>query len=68
MDDGSVVIAPKPTGRELDDPAIASFLTFLERESSRPEALVPLLPELLNRGKVLIEGVEVDLDAPLADE
>lgn len=68
MDDGSIMITSKPTGHEVDDPVIASFLTFLERDmAGHPEALVPLSEELLNRGKARIENVEVDLDAPLTD-
>lgn len=51
-----------------DDVVIASSLTFLERDmASRPEALVPVTGELLRRGEALVEGVEIDLDAPLTD-
>ena len=57
------------TGREHEDPVIANFLTFLENDMvRRPDTLVPLTQELLSRGQGLIEGVEIDLDAPLLDE
>lgn len=69
MDDGSVVIAPKPAADEQDDPVIAAFLSFLEQDmTQRPEALVPLSQALLDRGKALTEGVEVDLHEPLTDD
>ena len=68
MDDGSVVIAPVSAERESDDPVITNFLAFLERDmSGRPAAMVPLTGALLDRGKALVEDVEVDLDAPLED-
>ena len=69
MDDGSVTIASASSSRETDDPVIESFLAFLEGDMLRhPQSLVPLTPELLSRGKAIIEGVAVDLDAPLDDE
>jgi antitoxin PrlF len=69
MDDGSVIIAPKSDEQEESDPVIAKFLAFLERDmSDRPERLAPLKQELLDRGEALVEGVEIDLDARLADE
>jgi antitoxin PrlF len=68
MDDGSVVIAPKSADRQ-PDPVIASFLAFLEQDMmKRPEVLVPLPQRLLDRGKALVEGVKVDLEAPLTDD
>ena len=68
MDDGSVVIAPVSADCESDDPVIANFLAFLERDmSDRPAAIVPLTGDLLDRGKALVRDVEVDLDAPLED-
>ena len=68
MDDGSVVIAPVSAERESDDPVIASFLAFLERDmNSHPAAIVPLTRELLDRGEALVRDVDVDLDAPLED-
>lgn len=69
MDDGSVVIARKSDDGEDEDPVVAAFLAFLERDmSDRPEKLVPLRQDLLAQGETLVEGVEVDLDAPLTDE
>lgn len=69
MDDGTIAIAPKTDDDDGDDPVIGNFLAFLERDMmQRPEALTPLSRELLERGDRLVEGIEVDLDAPLGDE
>lgn len=69
MDDGSVIIARKPSRERLDDPVISNFLAFLERDmSEHPAALVPLSGKLRDRGAALVKGVDFDLDAPLTDE
>jgi antitoxin PrlF len=48
------------------DPALAPFLSLLERDiSARPEALVPLTPDLANRVTAATEGVEHDPDATI---
>ena len=67
LPDGSVVIAPKV--ETPDDPALAGFLAFLERDvADRPHALVPLTQDLLDRTDALIGDLDVDLDAPLTDD
>ncbi len=51
------------------DPALAPFLALLERDiAARPEALVPLTPELAARMTAATEGVEADPDAPIEGE
>jgi len=68
MDDGSVVIVPAPGDRDAADPVITSFLAFLEGDmASNPKSLVPLTQQLVDRGKALIDDVDVDLDVPLQD-
>ena len=48
------------------DPALAPFLALLERDiASRPEALLPLMPELAARMAAATEGVPADPDAPI---
>jgi antitoxin PrlF len=48
------------------DPALAPFLALLERDiAARPEALVPLTPELAARIAAATEGVEVDPNEPI---
>jgi antitoxin PrlF len=48
------------------DPALAPFLSLLERDiAARSIALLPLTPELAARMTAAIEGVVVDPDAPI---
>lgn len=66
MEDGSVLIAPKAAVH--DDPVLGGFLAFLERDMvRRPEGLVPLSQDLLDRTDALIGDLDVDLDGPLTD-
>jgi len=52
-----------------DDPMIASFLAFLNRDMlAHPESIKPLDENLLRRIASLVEGVEVDMDEDLGDE
>lgn len=49
-----------------DDPAVPAFLDFLARDIAlHPERLRPLDPAFAARILALVEGVEVDMDAPL---
>ena len=51
------------------DPALAPFLALLERDiAARPEALVPLTPDLADRMTAATEGVEINPDAPIEGE
>ena len=52
-----------------EGPALGPFLALLERDiAARPEALVPLTPELMARMTAATEGVEADPDAPIEGE
>ncbi len=67
VEDGTVsvraVIEPE------EDPALAPFLALLERDmAARPEALVPLTPEMAARMTAATEGVETDPEAPIEGE
>lgn len=65
---GEVVIARANT-REEHDPVLGQFLNFLSRDLARhPEHLKALDQGLLQRLQGLVEGVDIDLDAPLSDE
>jgi antitoxin PrlF len=67
--DGTVVIAKKETRADGDDPVIGKFLEFLARDmSNEPVRIRPVAKALVSRGKALVKGVEVDLDAPLPDD
>jgi antitoxin PrlF len=53
------------TERE-EDPALAPFLTLLERDiAAQPAMLHPLTHELSARMEAATEGVVADLDAPI---
>ncbi|MBE9214998.1 type II toxin-antitoxin system PrlF family antitoxin [Plectonema cf. radiosum LEGE 06105] len=54
---------------EDEDPIVGKFLNFLAQDMSKnPQNIKPISPELLNRTQSLIDGIEVDLDAPLFEE
>lgn len=68
MPDGTVVIEPKPV-EPNEDPVIAKFLEFLERDIEKnPQNLVPFDDELMKEVDELIAGAEFDMDAPLDDD
>ena len=68
LPDGTVVIEPKPE-EPHEDPVIAKFLEFLERDITKnPQKLVPLTQEMLDESYGLVGDVDIDLDAPLADD
>lgn len=50
------------------DPAVQAFLGFLDREMvENPQRLTPFGGETVRRAAALVDGVDVDLDAPLDD-
>jgi len=62
LDSGGVLVECEPP--EHDDPAIAAFLALLEGDIKKGN--VQAMPvDLLAEGRSLVDGVEVDLDAPL---
>lgn len=66
-DTGRVTLSRKEEAET--DPVIKSFLAFLERDmQANPAALHPVTTEWLHRMEALVEGVEIDLDAPLSDD
>jgi antitoxin PrlF len=67
--DGTVVIAKKEPRVEDGDPVIGKFLEFLARDMAKePARIRPVPRSLISRGKALVKGVRVDLDAPLPDD
>jgi len=67
VENGTVSVHAAANSEE--DPALAPFLALLVREMrSRPEAVVPLRPELAARMTAATEGVTVDPDAPIEGE
>jgi antitoxin PrlF len=66
-DSGRVTLARKEEAET--DPVITNFLAFLERDMrANPSALRPVTAEWLHGMQTLVEGVEIDLDAPLSDD
>jgi antitoxin PrlF len=52
-----------------EDPAIGAFLKFLEKDIiEHPDRLQSLTPEWVKSALELVEGVEINLDEPLADD
>jgi hypothetical protein len=48
-----------------NDPVLRKFLEFLSLDmSNEPARIRPLPKSLMSRGKALVKGVRVDLDAP----
>ena len=61
--EGEQAVIRRAGDEEEADPALGSFLDFLEREIDRhPERLQPITIELRDRMRRLSEGVRVDLD------
>lgn len=66
---GTVVIAKKRPGPDVGDPVIGKFLEFLARDMASAPTRIGRAPKsLLSRGKALVKGVKVDLDAALPDD
>ena len=70
LDDGTVTLGRKPLAAEGDgDPVLDGFLAFLARDmSARPERIAAIDAGLLERIRLLVADVEVDLDAPLSPD
>ncbi len=67
VDGGTVSVSAADEPEQ--DPALAPFLALLESDiAARPEALVPLTPELAARMTAATEGVTADPDAPIEGE
>lgn len=64
---GRVILSRAESSDE--DPALQSFLMFLAADINKhPEHLQSINSSLLKRVQNLVKGVELDLNAPLADE
>ena len=65
---GEVVLS-RVTTTEGDDPALGAFLEFLARDiATNPQRLVPVDEEFVERIWSVVDGIDVDLDAPLQAE
>src|SRR6185437_4239002 len=60
------IIMKARRGDAHEDPIAEAFLTFLAQEmEAYPERLAGLITDLVERARVLTDGIEVHLDAPL---
>ena len=67
--DGTVVISKKEVQADESDPVIGKLLAFLARDmANEPSRVLPVPKSLLARGKTLVKGVKVDLDAALPED
>jgi antitoxin PrlF len=68
--DGMVVVARvDPPLKEYEESALKPFLQLLAKDiQEHPERIGPFPATLLTRARSLVDGVKVDLDAPLAGE
>jgi antitoxin PrlF len=66
--DGEVLLQKVEDGVD-DDPVVAAFLDFVEKDMIRhPARITPLSAALVDGARTLVKGVDVDLDAPLEDD
>ena len=66
---GGEVVLRRAARPGEDDPVLAGFLAFLASDiAAHPERLQALDVGLVKRLRYLVGGLEVDLDAPLADD
>jgi antitoxin PrlF len=64
-----VVVLVGPPATEKEDPALRPFLNLLTKDiRENPQRIRPFPVDLLNRGRSVVENVEVDLDGPLTGE
>jgi hypothetical protein len=67
LSDGTVVIAKK--WADDGDPMIGRCLAFLAHDMAiEPARIRPMPRSMVSRGKVLVKGVRVDLNAPIRDD
>ena len=63
---GEEVVVRRHPEQEGDDPVLVAFLDLLQRDIAvHPERLQRVTDALLQRGRELVDGVEIDLDAAL---
>lgn len=66
---GQVILEKAEPEEDRVDPVVQAFLGFIEREMiANPQRLKPFGGETSRRAAELVDGVEIDLDAPLDDE
>ncbi|RMH75677.1 MAG: type II toxin-antitoxin system PrlF family antitoxin [Cyanobacteria bacterium J007] len=68
--DGQILISRAVENEsEESDPALESFLSFLERDiKDRPEHIQPITSKLVDRARALVADLDVNLDESLSEE
>lgn len=65
---GQVIFEKVESEEDQVDPAVQAFLGYLEREMvANPQRLKPFGGETTHRAAGLVDGMDIDLDAPLDD-
>jgi antitoxin PrlF len=65
--DGKVTISRAEEPEQ--DPLLGKFLNFIARDiEQNPQHIKAINADLVERIRDLVDGVDIDLDAPLADE
>jgi len=65
----NTVTLTRATPESESDPLVDHFLTFLERDAlSHPARIRAVKPTMVTHAQSLVEGVHIDLDAPLNDD
>ena len=67
--DGTVVIAKKQADEDKSDPVLGKFLAFLARDMATEPVRIRSVPKaLVARGRSLVKGMRVALDAALPED
>lgn len=67
-DDNTVTLS-RATPEPESDPLVDRFLAFLEQDTiDHPARVQAVTPGMVARARSLVEGVHLDLDAPLHDD
>lgn len=65
----NTVTLTRATLEPESDPLVDRFLAFLEQDAlNHPARVQAVTPTMVNRARSLVEGVEINLDAPLSDD
>src|SRR5690554_5721335 len=65
----STVTLTRAAAESESDPLVNHFLTFLERDAlNHPARILAVKPTMVTHAQSVVEGVHMDLDAPLNDD
>ncbi|HEY5792113.1 MAG TPA: type II toxin-antitoxin system PrlF family antitoxin [Chthoniobacterales bacterium] len=65
-EEGRVLVLRVEGGDAQEDPALEPFLNLLARDLRKhPKRIIPFPAELVKKARLLVKGVDVNLDGPL---